>query len=214
MSNVLGSTSGWGMMKKYFVWILLVMIWLPSYAHAEQPIDVLKKVFDQGLTILNNPKYKNSSQKEAQRQELWQILEQVFDFSEFSRLVLSRNWRNFTPAQRKEFIRVFSEFLDKFYLSKLQSKYNNEKVNLIDQKMLTDTRAVVQAQVLWQNQEVPVDIKMLKVGDTWKAYDVSVAGVSAVQNYRSQFEDLLRTETPGQVIDLLKEKTAHLKSES
>jgi phospholipid transport system substrate-binding protein len=214
IANIRGSVSGYGMMKKCLVLTLLIMIWAPSYAHAEQPIDVLKKVLDQGLNILNNPKYKNTSQKEAQRQELWQVLEKVFDFSQFSKLVLARNWRRFSPSQRKEFIKVFSEFLDKFYLSKLQNKYNHETVTLIDQKMLTDTIAVVQAKVLWQNQEVQVDIKMLKVDNTWKAYDLSVAGVSAVQNYRSQFEDLLRTETPAQVIDLLKEKTAHIKSES
>ncbi len=36
-------------------------------------------------------------------------------------------------------------------------------------------------------QPIPIDYSMEKTGDGWKVYDVTVAGVSLVTNYRSTF---------------------------
>ncbi len=57
-----------------------------------------------------------------------------------------------------------------YYLSRLQESYNNESVTLMGQNMISRTKAVVQANVRWQNKDVPLEIKMLKRGDSWKVY--------------------------------------------
>ena len=40
----------------------------------------------------------------------------------------------------------------------------------------------------------------------WKAYDVSLLGISAVQIYRAQFQAILRTHSPAQVIALVRSR--------
>ncbi|UCF90133.1 MAG: ABC transporter substrate-binding protein, partial [Desulfobacterales bacterium] len=189
---------------------LVVFIAIHSLVYAEQPIDVLKQNIDQGIRILNDPRYQHLRQKDPQQQRLGKILQRVFDFREFSRLVLATNWHKFNPQQKEEFVEVFAAFLRKYYLGQLQEKYTDEKILYLSQEFIGASKAVVKTSVLWKDLEVPVDIRMLKRDGTWKAYDVLVLGVSAVRNYRAQFQAILLTESPAQVIARLQKKVAHL----
>jgi phospholipid transport system substrate-binding protein len=139
---------------------------------------------------------------------------QTFDFREFSRRVLASHWKKFTPQQRNEFSRAFAEFLGKFYLARLQTRYNGEKIFYISQKIVSKSRALVEIEVLWKNVEVPVELRMIKKGGTWKVYDLLALGISAVANYRAQFHGILPNNTPDQVIDIVREKISALEKDT
>ena len=185
---------------------LLVLMMAQPPAFGEQPIEALQKGVDQGVRILQDSKLKAADQKDVQQRKLWLVVQGLFDFQEFSRLVLASNWKNFTPAERKEFVRVFAEFLGKFYLGKLQERYKEEIVIYVRQELKTPKRALVNVRVVWQGREIPVILQMLKREGLWKVYDIQVLGISAVRNYRAQFKWILRKETPAQVIDRLKQR--------
>ena len=193
------------MMKKGL--IIVGILWsLSTLSYAEQPLDILRNSIDESINILMDSGYEDSSRKDIQRQQLWRILKQIFDFQEFTRLALGRNWYTFTPPQQREFTEYFSEFVNIYYLTRLQDRYNNEEIIFIKQNLMSSTRAVVHVKVLWRNQEVPVDIKMLRRENTWRVYDIVALGISAVRFYRGQFQELLRNESPEQVIERLKAK--------
>jgi phospholipid transport system substrate-binding protein len=193
-------------MKKALVAVVIILAELSTFAYAEQPVDVLQKLIDQGTNILKDPIYKNTGQKEVQRQKLSKIANQTVDFKEFCRRALASDWLKFKPQQLYEFTDLFSKFVTIFYLTMLQDKYNDEKVILIGQNLISYSKAVVRVKVLWKNIEVPVEIKMIKQGDSWKAYDIIILGISAIRFYGAQFQAVLRKETPAQIIDRLKEK--------
>jgi phospholipid transport system substrate-binding protein len=178
----------------------------PSSAYGDEPIESLQKGVQEGLQILQGPKFSDQELKEAQQQKLRLILEQLFDFHEFSRRVLASNWKKFTPAQRKIFVEVFTEFLGKFYMGKLQEKYKDERLIFKSQQFKSPTRALVHIKVVWKGQEVPVDLLMVKRKGMWKVYDIQFLGISAVRNYRAQFKSLLSKQTPDRVIELMKHK--------
>jgi phospholipid transport system substrate-binding protein len=184
----------------------LILIAIPALADGDQPIEALRKGVDAGFRVLKDPEFSDPDRKEAQQQKLRIILEQLFDFRVFSKKVLASNWQKFTPPQRKEFIRVFAEFLGKFYVGKLQEKYKDERLIYVGQEMRSDTRALVHIKVVWKGQKIPVDLRMIKRKGLWKVYDIEFLGISAVRNYRAQFQSILRKETPGQVIERLKIK--------
>lgn len=185
---------------------LLAALEAPALSLEEQPLEALQQGIDASMKILKNPAPKDPARKEIELQNLFEITRNIFDFEEFSRRVLASHWKEFTPGQRKEFVDVFSEFLGKFYLSKLQEKYNDEKVICLNQEIITTTRALIHIKVLLRSLEIPVKIRMIKRHETWKVYDLSVFGISAVMNYRAQFEMVLSKESPQQVIDRLKKK--------
>jgi phospholipid transport system substrate-binding protein len=190
------------------IFLFLTVLGLPYLSFGSQPLEVLQQGVNEGIRILQDPLFQDTTRKNIGRQKLFEITRRIFDFEEFSRRVLASHWKKFTPQQRKEFVDVFSDFLGKFYLSKLQEKYMNEKVIFLNQEITGNARALVNIKVLWRDLAVPVKIRMLKRKGAWKAYDLSVLGISAVKNYRAQFKMILRKESPQQVIDRLKKKIA------
>jgi phospholipid transport system substrate-binding protein len=184
----------------------LILMAIPALADGEHPIEALQRGLEAGFRVLKDPEYSGADRKEAQQHQLRVILDQVFDFRVFSKKVLASNWKNFTPQQRKEFVRVFAEFLGRFYMGKLQEKYKDERLIYVGQEMKSDTRALVHVKVVWKGQKIPVDLRMIKRRGFWKVYDIEALGISAVRNYRAQFQSILRKETPGQVIERLKQK--------
>ncbi|UCE52127.1 MAG: ABC transporter substrate-binding protein, partial [Desulfobacterales bacterium] len=148
-------------MKKALIVVAIFLADLSTFAYAEQPLDALQKSIEKSISILNDPIYRDTTQKDTQRQRLWEVLKKSFDFKEFSRRILATNWLKFTPHQRKEFTELFAKFVKVYYLTRLQDKYNNEKVIFVSQNIISYSKAVVQVKVLWKNQEVPVEIKMV-----------------------------------------------------
>lgn len=204
-------------MRKSFFICLLIVLSTPSVSHGEQPIDVLQKSIKMGIAILEDPQYQNITEKDRQQKILCETAWEAFDFKEFSKRVLGSNWPAFTSSQRGKFIDVFSEFICKYYIPRLQERYTGEKVSYLSQHPLADSRALVKVSVLWKGVEVPVEVRMLKRNDTWKVYDIIVLGVSGVRNYRAQLQTILLKRSPTQVIELIEnrikqeEKRAHSK---
>jgi phospholipid transport system substrate-binding protein len=193
-------------MKKTLVAVAMILIEFSTFAYAEQPLDTLQKLIDQGITILTDPIYKDTAQKDNQRQQLSEILNQLVDFKEFCRHALASNLLKFTPQQLDEFTELFANFVTVYYLTILQDNYTNEKVIPISQNLISTSKAVVHVTVFWNNIEIPVEIRMVRRSDSWKAYDIFVLGISVVRFYGAQFQEILGKETPDQIIDRLKLK--------
>ncbi len=200
-------------MRTLLILCFLVLAASPSMAYGDEPIEALRKGVQEGLQVLQGPKFTDQELKEAQQQKLRLILERLFDFHEFSRRVLASNWKNFTPSQRETFIEVFTEFLGKFYMGKLQEKYKDERLIFESQEFKTPTRALVHIRVVWKGQKIPIDLLMIKRKGQWRVYDIQFLGVSAVRNYRAQFNSLLRKETPDQVIERMRQRIRKIDSE-
>jgi len=188
--------------------LLASLLTLATAAHGSQPMEDLKKSVDDGLRILQDPHYRPADRKAMQQQQLRQVLFRDFDFWEFSKRVLADQWGLFTDAQRSEFVEVFARFLADHYLARLQERYTDERVVVRGQKITAPGRAVVTSGVIWMNREFPVEVRMHARSGKWRIYDVSVIGISAVQIYRAQFQEIMRTHSPSQVIELIKRRNA------
>ena len=194
-----------------FTYIFLyILVTLPVLAHAQQPLEDLRQEVEKGIQVLEDARFKDASMKKIQQQKLWEVMQQIFDFQEFSRRVLASHWKRFTPEQRDEFSQRFAEFLGKFYLSRVQRRYNGEKVFYVSQKLISESRALAEIKVLWKDVEIPVELRMKKSNGTWKVYDLTALGINAVANYRAQFHGILKKQTPEEVIEALKAKIRQL----
>jgi len=200
---------------KIFLYIFIItLITAPASALGEQPLEALQRGIDKGISVLEDPQYQDDSQKKEQAQKLWEVTQEIFDFKEFSRRVLASHWKKFTPRQRDEFVELMGELLGKPNLRKLQSRYNGEKVFYIDQKMIRESRALVEIKVLWKNLDVPVKLRMKKNRGKWKVYDLSSLGISAVSNYRAQLQQILQKKSPAEVIEIFRKKIRKIEEEA
>jgi phospholipid transport system substrate-binding protein len=178
----------------------------PASAQEIKPIDALRGPLDAALAILQDPRYRIAAEKEAQKEKLWELIRKVFDFEGITERAVGRNWKLFSPAQKQEFTDVFTTLLGNSYITKVQGNFNNEKVEFLSQEMLADSKARVKSKIIREVGSIPVDYSVRLVGGTWRIYDVNIEGVSLVQNYRSQFDQILSKDSPDVLIERVKSK--------
>jgi phospholipid transport system substrate-binding protein len=157
------------------------------------------------LDVLRDPKLKSSASKEIKKEKLRVIYKDMFDEIEFSKRTLVRNWNNFSPAQRVEFVNLFEQVLENSYADKILD-YTNERVEFYKENKLSDTQVEVQSKIITASKEIPIFYRMILKDGKWKVYDVVVENVSLVQNYRTQFNDILAKDKPEKLLETLRKK--------
>ncbi|MBN1843825.1 MAG: ABC transporter substrate-binding protein [Deltaproteobacteria bacterium] len=193
-------------MKKIIPVLVVLLIGMPSLAQSAQPLDALRGPIDSIISVLNDPQYQDSAKRDVEREKIWEIIFKLFDFTEMAKRTLARNWRGFTPQERKEFTQVFAEFLGNTYIDKIQKDYQEEKVVYVKEEMVTDSKALVKTKIVRETLEIPVNYGMKLRDGVWKVYDVNIEGVSLVKNYRTQFNKILLSKSASHLIERLKKK--------
>ncbi len=174
-------------------------------AYAGAPMDKLKKDVNSVLDQLKDPARKAEFARDIKNDKILPVYASMFDDVELSKRALARNWNNLTIPQRQEFVTLFRQVLEKAYGDKIIS-YNDEKVIFDRETMVSDKIAEIQTRVVTSTREIPVNYMMILKNGVWKVYDVVVENVSLVQNYRTQFNDILGKNTIDQLIDILRKK--------
>lgn len=196
-------------MKKQLAGLIIILMLfvftIPVYAGA--PLDTIKVNVNNVLDVLRNPKLKAESAKEIKKEKLRIIYKAMFDENEFSRRTLSRNWSKLNPVEQAEFVKLFEQVLEKSYADKILD-YTNEKVEFTKDEIKSNTQAEVQTKIITASKVIPIFYRMILKDGKWKVYDVVVENVSLVQNYRTQFNDILSKNTPEQLLEMLRKKVS------
>ncbi|MGA2330223.1 MAG: ABC transporter substrate-binding protein [Syntrophales bacterium] len=193
-------------MKRLFVGLSILMLFvITSAVYAGAPLDAVKINADQVLDILRDPKLKSPSAKEIKKGKLRVIYLNMFDEVELSRRSLGMNWNKLNNDQRQEFVKLFEQVLEKAYADKILA-YTNEKIEFTRESMVSGSMAEVQTKVITASKEIPITYRVILKDGAWKVYDVNIENVSLVQNYRTQFNDILAKNTPEQLLEILRKK--------
>ena len=172
---------------------LLLACW-PLAAQAGPAQDTLRVSVDQVLNILNTDKAGTPGRTE----KLDAVLRGIFDQEELSRLTLAAHWQAFSPEQKTRFTAAFSKLLEHIYLRRIET-YTNERVEYLGESSLGEGRAEVSTKIVSSDKQISVVYRM-RSKSGWKIYDVVIEGISLVENYRGQFNEVLSRETPDQLI--------------
>ena len=194
------------MKRKLVIALLMIAIFLPclpSFAGAPQA--TVERNVNSVLAILRDPKLKGEGAKEVKKAKLRVIYDVMFDDVELSRRTLARNWNKLNNAERREFVLLFRQVLEKAYVDKILA-YTNEKIVFDREIMRAENLAEVQTRIITASKEIPITYRVILKNNVWKVYDVVVENVSLVQNYRTQFADILSKNTTAQLLEILKKK--------
>jgi len=193
------------MNKRIVVFCVLIIFVLSIPVYAGVPMTTVETNVNKVLGVLRDSKLKSPAAKEKKKEKLRVIYKDMFDEIEFSKRTLTRNWNKFSPAERVEFVKLFEQILEKSYIDKILD-YSNEKVSFYKESMLSDNQAEIQTKIVTASKEIPIYYRMILKDGKWKVYDVVVENVSLVQNYRTQFNDILGKNTPEQLLEILRKK--------
>lgn len=194
-------------MRRTLVLVMLLTV-LPALVWAGTPTEAIQQPLERGMEVLRDPAYANGANREEQRDKIWEIIKEVFDFRLISARALGRDWKRLTKAERAEFMDVFSQLLGKTYIGRVQGEYQDEQVLFTGEELVSEKKAIVQSVVIQKNHRIPVEYNLRRKNDQWRIYDIKVEGIGLVLNYRRQFSTFLATpsNTPADLIAQLKNK--------
>lgn len=188
-------------------YLLALSLLCASDATAESPTEMVKSTVDQVIKILTDPRYKGESNKDERRKMLRATISPRFDFHEMAKRTLGAEWGRRTPEEQRDFLKTFTAFLEKTSVQNIEA-YNNERFLYVGEK-IDDPYAEVQGKIVnAQGEESKINYLLQRVGGEWKVYDIVIAGISFVSNYRAQFARLIRESSYEGLVRRLREKLA------
>ncbi len=174
-------------------------------ALAGEPTVQLRAHIDRVISTLEDPELRKEGRSLQRRKAVRKIAEEIFDFGETAKRSLGRHWPARTPAEREEFVALFTDLLERSYISKIEL-FNGEKIAWIGDRV-DGPQAVVQTRIVTrQGTEIPIDYRMLRRDGRWLVYDVVIEGVSLVANYRTQFNKIIQTSSYTELVRRMRTK--------
>jgi phospholipid transport system substrate-binding protein len=197
-----GVARGWTM-------FLLSAVWLSALglATAGEPTDLVRQITDQVLKILEDPQFQAPNRHAERQERLHKIAEQVFDWQEMARRALAVHWRERTPQEQQEFVRLFRDLVEGTYINRLESAIQEKgEIQYIGEQVDGSRSAVKTNVVTRRNQQVPIEYRLQKADGRWLIYDVLVEGISLVNNYRSQFNRIITSSSYNDLVQKMKNR--------
>jgi phospholipid transport system substrate-binding protein len=196
------------MKKSGIFWVLLLVLALtalPLATFAATAKATVETEVGKILQHLKDPAFKDLA-KEEQVEKIRAIINTVFNYTELSKRTLGREWRKFSPEQQEEFKQLFGKLLESSYADRVLA-YTSEKIEFGKEIELRKNKVEVESAIITaDNKSIPVNYRMIFKEDKWQVYDVVIEGISLVQNYRSQFREILAKKSPEDLLATLREK--------
>lgn len=181
------------------------------------PMTVIKNGIDQVIAVFNDQQMPLN----RRREKLRSMSLHYFDFDSMAKSALGYHWRDLAPAQRSQFVPLFTEFIQDAYLSKMEQatveKIRQEaktaQVNYLKQTYFGSDYAEVLTTVSLEDQRnpLPVNYLMHQSGGQWRVYDVTIDAISLIANYRNQFNRIINTQGYPKLIADLQAKGEQLR---
>jgi len=196
------------MIKKFVlsVALLVFLAWSgPCPVWAGVPTEKVKETSDKIIAIASDPALKDPARAAQRRERIRKAVDEMCDWEEMSRRSLGRYWAQRSEQEKKEFVRLFGQLLERTYSDKVEG-YSGEKVIYLGERVDGDYAEVEAKVVTNKNTEIPVVYRMRAKDQKWLVYDIVIEGVSLVNNYRTQFSDILAKSSFEALLKRLKEK--------
>jgi len=194
--------------------LFVVMVSLSSFVWASPgPVtDSLKGTLDKIIDVLNDPSLKAPDKKNERKNILLKLVKERFDEEAFARRALGARWKKRTNEERKEFVEVFSDLLERTYLKKIDDYlakagiFSGKNIRYLNETVKGRYVIVKTEVIINKDTQIPVLYLFKNKQGNWLAVDIAIEGVSLVKNYRAQFKEILANSPFAQLITKLRSK--------
>jgi phospholipid transport system substrate-binding protein len=184
---------------------VLVVSLLTGSVYAGVATEQIKGTVDKAVAVLKDPRLKPAAKLKERRDQLRQILFARFDFTEMAKRALGSNWRRRTPQEQEEFVKLFSDVLERAYADIIES-YTDEKIVYLNERIDGGFADVWSKILTSRGEEYSINYKAHLVSNEWKVYDVVAENISLVNNYRSQFNRVISNSSYEELLRRLRDK--------
>ncbi|MGO8763483.1 MAG: phospholipid-binding protein MlaC [Desulfobaccales bacterium] len=170
-------------------------------AQAETPTAYVRGILDQVMGLQNDP----ALSAQARSQAIHQIIAKNFDFALMAEDSLGGTYGSIGGGQRQEFIHTFSYLFQDSYTRLVINFLKKENIQY-GRELPEGSKARVDTAIVRTNENIPVTYLMHTAPQGWILYDVIVDGVSILQNYKTQFAQVIRTKGFGVLLNKMQEQ--------
>ena len=184
------------MMKLWMSMLAVVMaLSAPVFAHADElgPDELVRQLSEDVIDILRNDEALRSGDTSAAVRLIEEAVLPHFNLRRMTMLAVGRDWREATPEQQERLVDAFYGMLVRTYSNAL-TQYRDQTIEFRPLRTRPD-ETTVRVQTFFRQpgaQSVSVDYVLERTDEGWKIFDVVVAGVSLVTNYRGTFTQEIR----------------------
>ena len=116
----------------------------------------------------------------------------VVDFEKMTSSAVGKYWRTASSDQKTKLMKVFRELLVLTYSGAIRFADKADMKILPPREKTSDTDAVVRTRVTVPGrQPVPIDYRLRKTDLGWRIFDLNVLGLWLIENYRTQFSQII-----------------------
>ena len=190
----------------------LGLLLLPTnVAAANSPLTLIRTTVEEVIAVLQDPTYQRSDRRQERFAKIRAIVLPRFDSQALAQRALGRYWQARTENERQEFIPLFTDLVEKSYRRTLD-RYTSDLQVVYDQERIENGFAEVDTRLLSAQQSEPLGItyRLHKVKDQWLIYDMVIANVSMIRNYRSQFDRILSRSSYAELLETIRQKLQEL----
>jgi phospholipid transport system substrate-binding protein len=190
------------------------LVWLLCWESAgavQSPLEVIRTVTRQALTVLEDPSYRGEEHRRERIKRMWEVILPSFDQQELAQRSLGLYWRRLTDEQRAHFTDLFIRLVKESYSSTLD-RYTEDAQFVFDGERIDGDYAEVYTRILSPTHTDPfaVTYRLRRENGRWLVYDVVAENVSLVQNYRTQFYRIIAHSSYEGLVQTLEEKLKEL----
>ncbi len=176
------------------------------HASTEAAEQRLKASIDQVVAVA-----KNAPDRKALIAGVKPVMENILSMEAMTRRAVGPGWKQFTPDQQKEAIRLFTALILRTYTA----KFTPGELPAVEFKTATTpapNRVEIPTTALYKGSRYEVFYRMEEAsGGNWWITDVVIEGVSMVANYRTQFDAVFKQGGADGVIQSLNRSLAESK---
>ncbi len=200
-------------LKALFVGMFLMFSAGSANAQDTAPEKSIEQAVQNLLDEFSNRRSELQSDKEALYTMVDRLARPHFDFDRISKLILAKNWKKADEAQRTAFTNEFRTLLIRTYATALFQYTGKEKM-IFEPGEIKERKGVKSATVnsevkLSDGPGIPVIYSMILGNDQqWKIYNLKIAGVNMVTNYRQTYGASIRNQGIDGLIESMREANA------
>ena len=188
---------------------LAICLMAGGRAEAGGASDRLKQFFAAANQAIEDPSTDDRPLEEFVA--IQRLVNEIGDWEAASARALGVQWKARRPEEQEEFARLFANLLQRTFVSVMASRARVEggaSVTWISERAEGDETVVATTVLSKNGTEFPVVYRMGRIGEQWRVRDVTIEGVSLVDNYRAQVVAVLRRSSYPNLLGTLRSHVA------
>ena len=173
------------------------------------PTESVRSMITDVLAVLGNETLKQPGWSEERRQQIEHVIRHRVNFRQMAHRSLGHPWSMLSDKERQEFVGLFVKLLRDTVANKIDQYYDEQMLYLIEQR--ESGCAQVRTTLIGPKVDTALDFRLENQSGEWLVYDVVVDGTSMVENYRTQFSQIMRDNTYAGLVEKMKQRVRTVK---